>query len=148
MGDRCWLRIIARSSDWSEHFYQDFGDPDDDDSISASAEVDESNYGQVHERDLIAKKKIPFMGWHGAGDGYAGCIFCSPGDGEMYELDLMGLDGPGVPLCITSDGKVVPGVCALADAQEFIDKLRETERVLCTNLNMTWWENQRQVAGW
>ena len=104
MSDRCWIEMFFKEED-KEKFDKVLGDPweeiyEDHGIIQATAS--DVNNALDNDREELAKLKLTFHGYHGAGDNYGSMAFACF-EGEEKET-CSNIDGEPV-IRILEDGK-------------------------------------------
>lgn len=134
MGDRCYISVTVKTEDL-ERFGKATGwggcweeqDREEGEEFT-NVTLDDVNYGGDDELSQAAAEGIPFLGHHGPGDCYGGCLFACDGKGEYWQTDC---DSDGYP---TVRYDVDSGKAEAHDVRHvkrFCKKHREVKAVVC-----------------
>lgn len=130
MGDRCALTVTfhERDRDVVEELLGPWDQEDRHADLPGCLTVwiSEINYGGCGEREELARRGVPFLGHHCAGDDYGPVAFAAC-DGRIDEIDA---DHGGKPSVQIDESSGMPTREARRSAKQYVERLNLTRRRL------------------
>ena len=130
MGDRCALTVTFREHDRGvvEEVLGPWDQEDSHPNLPGCIVVwfSEMNYGGCNEREELAKRGIPFFGYHCAGDDYGPLAFAACGS----RIDEIMADHLGEPVINIDANTGEPTKEARQIAKEYVQRLKQVHQRL------------------